>query len=566
MSKIWMEREITDETKKRKKYIQEMFGVNELVSTMLANKDLNTDTEIQTFLNPNRTSFGNPFEMPDMEKAINRIIKAIQTNEKIIIYGDYDADGITSSTILKRFFKDINVDVSVYIPNRLTEGYGLNDEAIKKISEQGCDLIITVDCGITGIKEVELAKKLGIDVIITDHHEPGEQIPDAVAVVDCKRKDNKYYFRELAGCGVAFKITQALAMTLEIDENICLKNLDFACIGTISDIVPLVSENRVIAKLGMLLVQQLRNVGIREIVNIAGIKKMDAGAISFGISPRINACGRMGHHEDALELFLTEDPIKARKLAQNLESYNRQRQEIEKRIYNEALDLVELEKNKNCLVLAKENWHHGIIGIVSSKITENFYKPSILICIEGTKAKGSGRSIEGFDLYKAIDKCSDYLTHFGGHGKAIGLSLNTDDISKFKSEFEKYAKDNIESETLNQVIVIDKQLTSKNIKIEEIKQLKLLEPFGEGNFEPIILYKNLKIESIRTLSNGKHLKLTLQDENIIIDAIGFNQGELVTQYQIDDRIDVVGNIGINTFNNIEKIQIVLKDIRKSIAK
>lgn len=565
MSKIWAEREKTDELKKREKHIQEKFNLNGLVASMIASKNMKSDDEIETFLHPQRTSFGNPFEMPDMDKAVTRIIQAIDNKEKIIIYGDYDADGITSSTILKRFFKDINVDVSIYIPNRLTEGYGMNENAIKKISEQGFKLIITVDCGITGIKETELAKELGMDVIITDHHEPGEEIPDAVAVVDCKRKDNKYYFRELAGCGVAFKITQALSEKINIDENVCLKNLDFVCIGTISDIVPLISENRVIAKLGMLLVQQLRNIGIREIVRASGIKKIDAGAISFGISPRINACGRMGHHEDALELFLTEDPIKARKLAESLENYNKQRQEIEKRIYNEALQQAELEKSKNCLILAKENWHHGIIGIVSSKITENYYKPSILICIEGTESRGSGRSINGFDLHEAIINCSSKLTHFGGHGKAIGLSLKTSDIQEFKKEFEKYANDNINQEMLNQVITIDEEITSKNINIEEIRQLKVLEPFGEGNFEPIILYKNLTIDSIRTLSNEKHLKLTLKDANIFIDAIGFNMGEIANKYQIDDKIDVIGNIGINSFNNTEKIQIVLKDIRKSLS-
>lgn len=564
MNNIWKEKEYSVDIQKKSEYIQKKYKLNRIVANMLVKKGLEKDEEIETFLNPKRGSFGNPFEMPDMDKAIDRIIEAIKNNEKIIIYGDYDADGITSSTILKRFFKDIGTDVDVYIPNRLTEGYGMNKEAIKNIAERGFNLIITVDCGITGIEETELAKQLGMDVIITDHHEPGEDIPKAIAVVDCKRKDNKYEFRELAGCGVAFKITQALSQKLKIDENTCLKYLDFACIGTISDIVPLVGENRTIAKLGLLLVEQKRNVGIREIINISGIKKIDATAISFGISPRINACGRMGHHEEALGLFLTDDPIKARKLAQNLEMYNKKRQDIEKNIYKEALELAKNEENNKCLVLAKENWHHGVIGIVSSKITETFYKPSILICIEGEDAKGSGRSIKGFDLHEAVLKCGDKLTNYGGHSMAIGVSLKTNNIKKFKKEFLEYANKNIMEEDLNRVIEVDEVITSKDINIESIKQISIMEPFGEANFEPLILYKNLKINSIRTLSEGKHIKLSLQDESINIDAIGFNLGELAEQYQIDDRIDVIGNIGINSFNNTEKVQITLKDIRRAV--
>lgn len=564
MSKIWRLKENPDEVIKEAEKIQKKYKLSRIVAIMLANKKIQTNESIDVFLNPTRNSFGNPFDLPDMENAVDRIIKAIEKKEKIIVYGDYDADGITSSTILKRFMKDINVDIDVYIPNRLSEGYGLNETAIKEIAEKKYNLIITVDCGITSIKEVELAKELGMDVIITDHHEPGKDIPKAVAVVDCKRIDNKYEFRDLAGCGVAFKLTQAISKRLKINEEVSLKYLDFACIGTISDIVPLVGENRVIAKLGLMLVNQLRNTGIRELVKASGIKNIDATAISFGLSPRINACGRMGHHEDALELFLTDDPIKARKLAQNLENYNRQRQEIEKNIYNEAMELVEQDNKKTSLVLAKEGWHHGIIGIVSSKITETYYKPSILICVEGEMARGSGRSIPGFDLHEAIEKCSKYLTNYGGHGMAIGLSLKTKHINDFKKEFEKYVSTKISEEMLKQVIEIDYEITSDDLKMEEINQIKLMEPFGECNIEPVVLYRNLKVNSIRTLSEGKHLKLNLQDEGNAIDAIGFNLGKFAEEYQIDDKVDVVGNIGINTFNNVSKIQIVLKDMRKAV--
>lgn len=541
--------------------IQEKYKLNRIASSILSHMDLN-DKEIETFLSPTRGDFHDPFLMPDMEKAVDRIVEAINNKEKIIVYGDYDADGITSSSTLKRFFNSLEVEVGIYIPNRLNEGYGLNKKALDLIASEGYKLIITVDCGITAIEETEYAKKLGMDVIITDHHEPGEDIPNAIAVVDCKRKDNKYPFRELAGCGVAFKLTQAICKRLDISENEALRLLDITCIGTISDIVPLQDENRVITKLGMLLLKRTNLIGIRELLKTAGFKEINTTTISFGISPRINACGRMGHQEVALELFLTNDPIKARKLALEVEGYNKKRQEIEKKIYEDALEMI--DENDKVIILGKENWHHGVIGIVSSKITEKYYKPSILVCFEGEDANGSGRSIEGFDLHEALLKCNKSLKNYGGHSMAVGLSLKTNKFNEFKEEFENYAKDLITEEMLISKIEIDEEVTSKDITIENIKELEKLEPFGEGNVEPIFLYRNLKISSIRTLSEGKHIKLSLIDENVVIDAIGFGMGEIANQYQIGDKVDIIGNIQINKFNNVEKIQILIKDLRKAI--
>ena len=309
-----------------------------------------TDEQIKVFLEPTRHDFHDPYLMPDMNEAIERIKKAIDNKEKITIYGDYDVDGITSVSILYKFFKDLNVETDIYIPNRITEGYGLNENAIRTIFERGTNLIITVDCGITAIDEVKLATELKMDVIVTDHHEPGEDIPeDAIAVIDCKRKDNQYPFRELAGCGVAFKLTQALSKKLQIDEKFYLKNLDLACIGTISDIVPLVDENRTIAKLGLMLVNQTKNIGLKELINQSKYKNINSETVSFGLSPRINASGRMGHQEDGLNLFLTNDPIKARELATKLNEYNNERQKIEKKIFEEVVVRAENESEKNVL-------------------------------------------------------------------------------------------------------------------------------------------------------------------------------------------------------------------------
>ena len=542
--------------------IANKYGVNNIVAQRLVEYNLK-DEEIKVFLNPTRKDFHNPFLLPDMEQAIERIIKAINNKEKIIVYGDYDADGITSTTIIKRYMKDRGIEIGTYIPNRLDEGYGLNETAIKEIANEGYNLIITVDCGITAIKETLLAKELGMDIIITDHHEVPEELPNAVAVIDAKRKDSNYPFKELAGCGVAFKLIQALSIKLNIAENEWLKYIDIACIGTISDIVPLKDENRVIAKLGLKLVSVTRNIGLKTLIEISGYKKIDSTFISFGISPRINACGRMGHQEDALNLFLTDDPIEARKLATKLENYNKERQDIEKNIYNQALEAIEKEKNEPCVIIGKEGWHHGVIGIVASKITDLTYKPSILVCFEGENGKGSGRSIKGFDLHEAVKNNDSYLTAFGGHSMAIGLSLNVNNFEIFKQKVQEYAR-NSKIEELKPELLIDYQITSKDLDIEKIKQLEVLEPYGEGNTLPVIIYKNLKIDSIRALSEGKHLKLILLDGNSYIDAIGFNMGDLTNQFQIGDKVDIVGNIGINQFRNTENISITLKDIRKSI--
>ncbi len=568
MKKIWKKIDEIPNIEEKTKSIQEKYNLGKIVSRVIANKNID-DNDIEKFLKPTRHDFYDPFLMPDMKRAVDRILKAIENNERIIVYGDYDVDGITSSTILKRFMQDRGIDVGVYIPNRINEGYGLNKDAIRKIAEDGYNLMITVDCGITAIEEVEFAKKLNMDVIITDHHEPGEELPKALAVVDCKRKDNKYQFRELAGCGVAFKLTQALAIKMQIKEDEYLKYLDIACIGTISDIVPLIDENRVIAKLGLMLVKQTRNIGLREILKLAGFKEINATTVSFGISPRINACGRMGHQEVALQLFLTDDPLRARELAQKLEEYNVERQNIEKRIFEEAIQCIEEIKNEineepDCYILGKEGWHHGVIGIVSSKITESYYKPSILVCFEGEEARGSGRSIEGFDIHEAVSKCNKYLTNYGGHSMAIGLGLKTNNFEKFKKEFEEYTKNNIKDEKSTPELKIDDEINQNEINISTIKELSLLEPFGEANYEPVFIYKNLKITSIRTLTDGKHLKLGLQDIHSYIDAIGFSMGELADEFQIGDKVDIVGNLQINSYNNTEKIQVLLKDLRKAV--
>ena len=541
------------------------YDINELLATILVNRDIVDEQKLEIFLNPTRNNFHDPFLMPDMEKAVERIIKAINNKEKVIIYGDYDADGITSITVLKKFLEDVGLNADYYIPNRLNEGYGLNNNAIQKIVENNYELMITVDCGISGIEEINYANSLGLETIVTDHHEVGDDIPNAIAVVDAKRKDNKYPCRDLAGVGVVFKLIQAISKKLELKEEEYLKYLDIVCVGTISDIVPLVDENRVITKLGLMLVKQTKNIGLKSLIVSSGYKKIDSTTISFGIAPRINACGRMGHAEEALKLFLSKNINEVKDLTKILNEYNVERQSTEKRIYEEAINQIQENhlEEKDAIIVAGENWHHGVIGIVSSKITELYFKPSILLCYEDDIAKGSGRSIPGFDLHDALMKCQDTIEKFGGHSMAIGITIKKENFQKFCYEFEEVAKDS-NLKDIFPIIQIDAEFELKDINKDMVKSLEQLEPFGEGNKTPIFVFRNVKIDSIRALSEGKHLKLTLKDGNIVVDAIGFNLGHLAEEYRIGDRIDVVGILEISTFNGLESIQINLKDVMKSI--
>lgn len=537
--------------------------LSNLLASILIRKNITTDEEVNKFLNPTRMDFYNPFLLPDMEKAVDRITKAVENKENITIYGDYDVDGITSITLLKNFFANSNIDVKTYIPNRLEEGYGLNKDAIREISYSETKLIITVDCGITGIQEIEYAKKIGIDVIVTDHHEPGEEIPNCIAVIDAKRKDSKYPFNQLAGCGVAFKLMQALATKWKLPEKEYLKFLDIAAIGTISDIVPLIDENRVIAKLGLMLVERTNNIGLKTLIDLCGFKKIDSTMVSFGLSPRINACGRLGHADEALELFLANDKNTTTKLAKKMNEYNTARQQVERKIYDEAVKEIIKEKDKPAIVLGKEGWHHGVAGIVSSKITDEYFKPSILICFEGDEGKGSGRSIPGFDLHEALMECSTYLEKFGGHSMAVGITIKKDKFKEFKKVFTEYAESKNVSDIVP-IINIERKVELKDVNIESVKELQKLEPFGEQNKMPLFLIENLKIVSIRSLSEGKHLKILLKQDNFFIDAIGFNMGDLTEQYKIEDKVDIVGTIDINVFNGNENVQLTIKDMRRAI--
>lgn len=541
--------------------------ISELLASILVNREVTEQKQVEVFLNPTRNDFHDPYSMPDMKEAVDRIETAIQKNEKIIIYGDYDVDGVTSITVLKRFLQDRGMtNVGYYIPKRLDEGYGLNKEAVKKIQEEGYKLIITVDCGITGMEEIEYAYELGMEVIVTDHHEPLDEIPKAIAVIDCKRKDSQYPFKGLAGVGVVFKLTQAISKRLGLEEKEYLKYLDIVCVGTISDIVPLIDENRVISKLGLKLMAQTKCLGLKSLLeeNVGKNSVINANTVSFGIAPRINACGRIGYENEAVKLFMTENLVEARHTTEKLNQYNKMRQEIEKNIFEEAKEIIEKNnmQNNHTIVIGKEGWHHGVIGIVASKITEIYFKPTILVGFENGIGKGSGRSIPGFDLHEALHSLGSDLEKYGGHEMAVGVTVKQEKFNEFARKLEERAKEH-HTEQIVSIVSIDKEITAKDLNLEVAESLLELEPYGTSNRVPMFEIKNLKIDSIRTLVEGKHLKLTLQDGANLINAIGFNLGSYANEFMLGDKVDIIGMIEINVFNNVKNIQINMKDMRKS---
>ena len=565
MNKKW---EISKPNEEKVKEIENKYQINSLLAKILVNRGITTEKDIKQFLSPTRKDFYDPYLMPDMEKAVERILKAIESKEKVLIYGDYDVDGITSVTVLKSFLKERGLKVDEYIPNRLDEGYGLNKPAVKKIAQEKYTLMITVDCGISAIQEVKYANSLGIEVIITDHHEPGENLPEAIAVVDSKRKDNKYPFRNLAGVGVVFKLIQAISQKLELEEKEYLKYLDIVCIGTISDIVPLVDENRVIVKLGLMLVEQTKNLGLKTILQASGYQKVDSTTISFGIAPRINACGRMGHQEEALKLFLSTNREEVVELAEKLNEYNRQRQEKEKQIFIEALEKIKRESinEHSVMVIDGENWHHGVIGIVASKITEMYFKPSILLCFEGEEGKGSGRSIPGFDLHEALTRCEGNLEKFGGHSMAIGLSVKKEKVEQLRKELDIIAQEK-QIDKIVSILRIDAQVELKDINMQIVESLKHLEPFGEENRDLVFVSKSLKIQDAKIMGKTEpyHLKITFDCGKYKFPAIFWKEGERLNRdFKIGDKVDVLYTIGKNVFNGSITPQMIIIDIEKSI--
>lgn len=546
--------------------ISKTFRISPLTAITLYNRGIREDEDIKRFLSRDLGIMYDPFLMQDMDKAVKRIYAAKEANEKITIYGDYDVDGITSIAILYKYLSDMGISVDYYVPDRMQEGYGVNRNALDKIKERGSSLIITVDTGITAVEECVYASTIGLDVIVTDHHECKEVIPDVYAAIDPKRKDDKYPFKSLAGVGVVFKLIQALDGENSL-QDLMDKYADLMCLGTVADISPLIDENRVIVTEGLKRFKTTSNVGLKALIDVSTKgKAITTSTIGYIIAPRINASGRLGCATRSVELFLTDDEENARNLANSLCEENSLRQQTEQKMFKEALEYIDCHpeiKDDKIIVIPHENWHHGIVGIVSSKITEKFYKPSILFAIDGDEAKGSGRSVSGFNLFGALENCSDLLEKFGGHELAAGLTIKSKNIEDFRKKINNYSKDSINEAMLVPTILLDAAIKVPYITIDTVHDINKLQPFGVDNPAPAFAVRSIKIHKISVMSEGKHLRMTLLKDGKYLDAVGFGMGEYYHHLEEGDIIDVAFALDINDYKGFQNVQLILKDIKKS---
>ena len=550
--------------------LSKKINISPEISQILNNRGIENEKDAEIFMNPYLEYLRDPFLMKDMKKSTERIKKAIENKERIYIYGDYDVDGVSSTSILYLYFKSIGFPVKYYIPNRLEEGYGINEDAIKKIHDDGCDLIITVDCGITSVKEVELANELGIDVIITDHHECQSEIPDAYAIVNPKQEDCNYPFDMLCGCGVAFKMIQALTDEEEFKTSM-FDYLEIVTLATICDIVPLIDENRIIVKNGLKLMKEGKNLGLRELIKVCGIEtnKIGSSHIGFSIGPRINASGRLGYSYLGVQLFTTDNEDEAKEIANILEGKNIERQMIESKMYKEAEEILSSDerfKDDKVLVIAKEGWQHGIIGIVASKLTEKYYKPTILLTIEDGEATGSARSIKGFSIFDALVSCKDLMNKFGGHEQAAGLALDAKNIDELRVRINEIADYNLSKEDLIENIKVEYELKEDSATLDLVDNLHKLEPFGLSNPSPRFIMRDLLLTNIFKMGKNKqHLKIIVENKKSY-ECVGFNMAYLADNFQLGDKVDILFQVDENNYNNERKVQFLLKDIRLSHPK
>ena len=542
--------------------IAEEYDIDPFCSLLLVSRGITDDSEIFDFFSK-ECRLSDPFEIKDMDKAAERIRKAIEEKEKILIYGDYDADGVTSTAILYLYLKSENADVITYIPDRNSEGYGLNLDAVKEISEKGVKLIITVDNGISAFNEADYISSLGMDLVITDHHKASHTIPQAVAVVDPHRYDCPSEFKLWAGVGVAFKLVCALS-DKTTDELLDLYS-DLVTIGTIGDIVSLTGENRAIVKHGLKILNKTTRPGVKALKQIAGVdgKEINASTVAFSLVPRINAIGRISSAEEAFRLLISEEEGNALFYAQTVDSSNVTRQDVEKIISGEAE--AQIRNNPEMLydrvlIFSGENWHGGVIGIVAARLTQKYGKPCIVITDDGKEAKGSGRSIEGFSLYEAINSASHLLNHFGGHTLAAGFGLDSENIDDFKKAVQDYAKT---VEMPFATVALDCKLKPEFISADVLEVISALEPFGAGNPQPMFGLFGMTLTSVQPIGGGKHLRLSLRRGNATVSALYFGVTLNDFPYDEGDILDLAVRLEKNEYMGQTKVSIYIKDVRMS---
>jgi len=546
--------------------LSKAINVNPVIAAMLTSRKIDTFDKAKTFFRPELDQLHDPFLMKDMEEAVNRIELAIMRGENILVYGDYDVDGTTSVSTMYHFLSSIYDHVAFYIPDRYKEGYGVSDQGITWAKENNYSLMISLDCGIKANKLVQKALDLGIHFIICDHHTPGEELPNAVAVLDPKRRDCSYPYKELSGCGVGFKLIQAFALRNNISQEQVFEYLDLLAISIASDIVPITGENRVLAFFGLQKLNNSPRPGIKALISLSGNQSnIDISGVVFGIGPRINAAGRIAHAKGAVDLLLAKDIKEATEFGGQINKHNDNRRQVDSTITQEALGLIadsEGEKSKST-VLFKEDWHKGVIGIVASRCIEHYYRPTVILTKSGDQATGSARSVDGYNVYKAISACEDVLDQFGGHMYAAGLSMPVENVELFKEKFEEFVSTTISEDQLIPKINIDAEVCLDDITSKFYNILRQMSPFGPENMTPVFVMHHLTLKGAPLLLKEIHLKFTVQQENNSqsIDCIGFGMSDHFDTVNSGKPFSMTFTIEENDFRNVKSLQLFIKDIK-----
>lgn len=542
-------------------------GFTPLAAAALCARGIDTPEAARAFLETDPAKLHDPMLLPDMAKARDTIRRAIEQGKKIAVFGDYDVDGVTSTCVMTRVLRSLGADVRHYIPDRLSEGYGLSMGAMDRLAQDGIGLIVTVDSGVSAFEEIARARELGMEVVVTDHHECREELPDANAVVNPKRADSTYPFAELAGVGVAFKLACALAGDGQ-QRAVLEQYADLVALGTVADVMPLVGENRIIVAAGLRRMAETQNVGLSMLLHESGQqgKRLTASTISFILAPRINAAGRLGHADMAAELFLTDDPRRTQTLAMALCEQNKQRQATENQILEQALQKLRREYDPledQVIVLAGEDWHHGVIGIVSSRICDRYACPTVLIALEDGIGKGSGRSVKGFNLYEALCDSAPLLERFGGHELAAGLTIREENIQQFHENMEAWAREHVNPQELMPILHIDCPIAPEFISTEATRGLDVLEPFGMGNPQPVFSMCDLLVEEITPISSDRHVRLTLSKDGQTYTAMLFGTGQGGCGFAQGNYVDAAFCLEINEYRGRCSVQLVIRDIQLS---
>jgi len=570
MIHIWNYRKLTEQQIEIQKRLTEELSISPILSQLLVQRDILTFDDARSFFRPDLSDLHDPFLMADMQKAVNRLTLAMEKNEKILVYGDYDVDGTTSVSLVYKFLKQFYSNVDFYIPDRYNEGYGISVQGIDFAAANEYKLVIALDCGIKAIEKVKYALSQEVEFIICDHHTPDDELPPAVAVLDPKRIDCSYPYKHLSGCGVGFKLMQAFAITNNIDFSKLTPLLDLLALSIASDIVPITGENRILAFFGLKQINSNPSVGLKGILDVCGLtdKEITISDIVFKIGPRINASGRMKLAYEAVELLVSSDHAFAKEKSDTINEYNNDRKDLDKTITDEAIALILADNryaSRKSIVVHKADWHKGVIGIVASRLSEEYYKPSIVLTNSNGLASGSARSVSGFDIYKAIDSCRDLLENFGGHMYAAGLSMKEENVLLFTERFEKFVSENILEEQTYPQIDIDAILEFKDITPKFFRVLKQFGPFGPGNMKPVFVSKKVFDYGTSRLvgKEQEHLKLELIDSSSenVMNGIAFRMHEFNEPLKALNPLDICYTLEENSFNGNTTTQLMIRDIK-----